>query len=519
MKWERWVFAVALAAGATLRLPQLDLRPMHTDEAVHAVKFGALLETGTYRYDRNEYHGPTLNYLTLLPALLVSEKSLPELTEQTLRIVPAVFGLVTILFFLLVVDIGTGPAAIGALLTACSPAMVFYSRYYIQETLLVCFAFGLIAAGHRLVSGGRISWSLAAGGFAGLMFATKETWVISFGAIALALVAVILVRRREGRPVHSVRIRSVLAGLLCGAVVSVLLYSSFFTHWQGVTDSLLAYSTYFGRAGEDVRHGHPWYYFLQILAFSQSEHGPAWTEAGILLFGLLGIGRTFAERIGVRRRENDLKLFIGIYALLMFLIVSAIPYKTPWLILGALQPLTLMAGCGVYDFLQWLPRRLLAPGTMAVAIMAGHLGWQSYMADFRYYDDPGNPYVYSQPTEDVRLIGDALKRVAQIVPEGVAVQVVVPGNDYWPLPWYLRSLHRVGWWDRIADDFIPTPVILVSPESESALLDRLYDRPPAGVRHLYVPLFERPMFLRPGKEVRGYVTLELWNRIRKEGPG
>jgi hypothetical protein len=80
-------------------------------------------------------------------------------------------------------------------------------------------------------------------------------------------------------------------------------------------------------------------------------------------------------------------------------------------------------------------------------------------------------------------------------------------------------LHRVGWWDRIADDFIPTPVILVSPESESALLDRLYDRPPAGERHLYVPLFERPMFLRPGKEVRGYVTLELWNRIRKEGPG
>jgi len=26
-----------------LRLPELELRPMHTDEAVHAVKFGRLL--------------------------------------------------------------------------------------------------------------------------------------------------------------------------------------------------------------------------------------------------------------------------------------------------------------------------------------------------------------------------------------------------------------------------------------------------------------------------------------------
>jgi uncharacterized protein (TIGR03663 family) len=519
MKWERWLFAVALVAGATLRLPQLDLRPMHTDEAVHAIKFGALLETGTYRYDRNEYHGPTLNYLTLLPALLASEKSLAELTEQTLRIVPAVFGIVTILFFLLVVDIGAGPAAIGALLTACSPAMVFYSRYYIQETLLVCFAFGLIAAGHRLVSSGKLSWSLMAGVCAGLMFATKETWLISCGAMALALLAVVLVRRLEGRPAPQVRFRNVLAGLLCGAVVSVLLYSSFLTNWEGVADSLRAYPGYFERAAEDVRHGHPWYYFLQILTFSQREHGPAWTEAGIMLFGLLGIGRTFAERFGVTRRENDLKLFVGIYALLMFLVISAIPYKTPWLILGALQPLTLMAGWGVYDFLHRLPRRLLTPGVVTVAIMAGHLGWQSYMANSRYYADPGNPYVYSQPTEDVKLIGDALKRVVQMVPEGLAVQVVVPGNDYWPLPWYLRSLPHVGWWDRIAEDFVPTPVILVSPESEPALLVRLYDTPAPGERHLYVPLFERPMFLRPGKEVRGYVTLELWQRIRKEGPG
>ncbi|MHC4528105.1 MAG: flippase activity-associated protein Agl23, partial [Planctomycetota bacterium] len=48
--------ATMVAVG--LRLPRLDQRPMHGDEAVHAEKFRLLLEEGTYRYDRHEYHGP-----------------------------------------------------------------------------------------------------------------------------------------------------------------------------------------------------------------------------------------------------------------------------------------------------------------------------------------------------------------------------------------------------------------------------------------------------------------------------
>ena len=62
------LLAVILALG--LRLPRLAERPMHGDEAIHAEKFGQLLEQGTYRYNPNEYHGPTLNYFTLIPAKL-----------------------------------------------------------------------------------------------------------------------------------------------------------------------------------------------------------------------------------------------------------------------------------------------------------------------------------------------------------------------------------------------------------------------------------------------------------------
>ncbi|MCL4691580.1 MAG: hypothetical protein KJ060_03610, partial [Candidatus Hydrogenedentes bacterium] len=54
------------AAGAfAFRLPSLDARPMHGDEANQAVKAGILLDKGKYTYDPVEHHGPTLYYLSL----------------------------------------------------------------------------------------------------------------------------------------------------------------------------------------------------------------------------------------------------------------------------------------------------------------------------------------------------------------------------------------------------------------------------------------------------------------------
>jgi len=103
--------------------------------------------------------------------------------------------------------------------------------------------------------------------------------------------------------------------------------------------------------------------------------------------------------------------------------------------------------------------------------------------------------------------------------KGVAVQVVCPGDDYWPLPWYFRALPGTGWWRAIDADFVPTQVILAAPEVEPALLKMLYESPPPGQRPLYVPLFERPMFLRPGKEIRGYIRLDIWEQLRKERSG
>jgi hypothetical protein len=213
---------------------------------------------------------------------------------------------------------------------------------------------------------------------------------------------------------------------------------------------------------------------------------------------------------GVKRASFflDLRLFLTLYALLMFVVVSIIPYKTPWLMLGALQPLTIVAGIGLSSFLTWLKARGLRwAGLIGAGLMISHLAWQSSLMDFRYYDDPVNPYVYSHPGEDVREIVSVVMHFAG--GGAVPVQVVAQGDDYWPLPWYFRTLPRVGWWSEVGEGFVPTGVMLASPECEPALLKAMYETPPPGERNLYLPLFNRPMFLRPGKEIRGYITLSL----------
>jgi hypothetical protein len=215
-------------------------------------------------------------------------------------------------------------------------------------------------------------------------------------------------------------------------------------------------------------------------------------------------------------------VLVTVYTVLLWCVYTAMPYKTPWSILTAYHGTIVLAGLGSWTILAWLKhRRLTVPGVLVLAGCCAFLGWQSVRANFILEDDPANPWVYAHPGKDVFTLSAAVNRVARGAPGGspAAVQVICEADEYWPLPWYLRSLPRVGWWNRVAENFTPTPIILVTPERESDLVHRLYEGIPPGQALLYVPLFDRPLFLRPGKELRGYVSLELWEQaMRESGP-
>ncbi|MBI5864769.1 MAG: glycosyltransferase family 39 protein, partial [Planctomycetes bacterium] len=243
--------------------------------AVHAIKFERLWKHGEYIYDPREYHGPTLYYATLPFAWLSGAATFDDLSETTLRAVPLLFGVLLIAVTALVRDgLGRGGSIWAALLTAISPAFVYYSRYYIQEMLLVCFSFGLIACAWRFHRSRRIGWALAAGAFLGLTHATKETCLVAWGCMAIAAVAVRLLPRPHAPKPLRWPWKSVAAGLAVGVLVSILFFTAFFTNLRGPIDSIRTYVTYFDRAGNHGLHDHPWsFYWHRLLWWRYPPRG------------------------------------------------------------------------------------------------------------------------------------------------------------------------------------------------------------------------------------------------------
>jgi uncharacterized protein (TIGR03663 family) len=514
------ILAATIVALA-LRLPRLRQRPMHGDEAVHADKFGELLEDGVYTYDPYEYHGPTLNYLTLIPARLSSAEKLTEVSEFTLRVVPVFFGVSLVLLVLLICrGLGSSAAAYAAFLTAISPAMVFYSRYYIQEMLLVSFTFGAIVFGYRYTQSRKIAWAVLAGMCMGLMHATKETCIIAYGSMFLAVLVVLLMKRPRGSIVDAVkwiRPSHFLAFLAAGVIASALFFSSFFSNPDGILDSIRTYTTYFDRAGNNTVHLHPWYYYIKMLFYSRFFDGPIWTEAPIVLLAVVGFIAALTKK-GLSSANVHLVRFIGFYTLVMTVLYSVIPYKTPWCMLGFLHGMILLAGVGAVVLVKLLPNvvpRLII--LLLIFVSSVFLTWQAYQSNYKYYSDSRNPYVYAHPTDEVFTVVKRIEEMARVHPDGykMHIQVICPGKDYWPLPWYLRRFEydTIDWWESVDNSGASAPLIICSPEVEAALTNKLYALTPLEQRQMYMFLFDEPyyMWLRPKVKLQGFVRKDLWD--------
>ncbi|MHC5054664.1 MAG: flippase activity-associated protein Agl23 [Planctomycetota bacterium] len=430
---RRVVFGLGIAAvviaAAGMRLSDLGRRPMHTDEAVQAEKARLLVEENAWRYAPVEYHGPTLPYASA-PFLLVGAGGrIENASEVTLRLVPALFGVGIVLLTLLLADgLGRPAAIVAAALAAVSPAMVFYSRYFIHETLLVFFTFGALATGWRWLKcrlageaegGTGLGWALGCGAFLGLVHATKGTCVFTFVSIVAGLATVWgAYRWIDGKRVDMpdrIGWRHPACAVGVAAAVSFILYASFFANMRGPLDSMLTYFVSAERAVRPSVHGHPWYYFLKLLAWTKYGLYPSYSEGLILALAVVGGAAAFVRRGAFLRGDRDkdedaggaaakaaapsrfawladsvgardgtdvhLARFLVGYTLMMIVIYSAIPYKTPWCALSFLHGMVLLAGVGAVALVRAMPRLALRISVAAALALGGvHLSIPSSTA-------------------------------------------------------------------------------------------------------------------------------------------
>ncbi len=548
LKWRLTLLLLILAGslGWLYRSSELAKRPMHTDEAILGIKSIELMKTGRFVYDQHDYHGPLLHYSTRWIGGLLGW-SPDTIDEEQLRFVTAIYGLALILIPLLLGDVLKRSGTVfAALFIAVSPMMCFYSRYYIMETPLVFFSGLFIVALWRWSQSQNKLWLLVAGVSLGAMHATKETFVLNIAAMTAAFVIAVILgggftsshtgysfsdTRRSGG-----RIWCWVMVPLIGIFTSVALYSNGFHDWSQVRDSVLTYQDYLHRSS-GAGHEKPWHYYLTLLFWNKNAL-KTWTEA--LMGGLAAIGFIFALLDYSRpSHHRTFLIFLGVYAFGLLAIYSAIPYKTPWIILTVDHGFALMAGAGAAAIFRIIKLPVLK-FAFGLTLMAGiyNLCQQTSLAiDFnkeplaKYSAHELNPYVYAHTTNKVLVLSQFIHDLAALHPEKNLMSVRVIETDYgWPLGWYLRDLKQVGYHKTLPDTMAPPALIVADIALQDEILSRMAPKaapiieddpgfigplqPPAPPAPVFIYKADEPCSLRPGVLLTVIVERNLREKLR-----
>ncbi len=514
-----WVWLLLLAVALVLRAPQLGVRPLHNDEAVNASKLATLWESGIYRYDPDEYHGPTLHYLSLPFLWLSPAKTQADLTDSELRWVTVACGTALVLLLMFLTD-GLGFAACiwAGLFLAVSPAQVFYSRYFIHEMPLVFFTLLTLVSAWRYLRSPHPGWALLAGCGLGLMGATKETFVLSLAAAGPALLVcrfwddrspALAGGKASSEGIVGVHVwggrflRHGALALVAAFVVAEIFFTSFGTNPGGLLDSFKTFRPWFHRAAGASPHLHSWGFYLERLIWFHPVRGTLRSEALILVLAVGGCVASFSNR-RVWGFHPGLARFLAVHTLCLTALYSFISYKTTWCLLNFWLGMILLAGLGAASLMRlcrtrWL-RVLLFFG---MVLGAGHLAWQARMVSVEQCANPRNPYVYSQTAQGCRELVEQVEAITRFSNAGhdTVVKVVSP-DSYWPLPWYMRAYKQVGWWEQLPQDPY-APIVLVSTRLGAALDEK------SNKAWLMTGLYE----LRGGVFMELYVERGLWNKF------
>lgn len=449
-----WMLVVVLVGlvvlGLSLRLPGLDLKPMHSDEGVNGWFTLRLYWWNHYHYNPSDYHGPFLYYANLLSFWILGPG------DGALRMATVVSGSLLPLALLPAIrHLGKIGMAAASILLLVSPGMVYFSRTCIHEIHLI-FATTLWASClARYAASPSRRWAFGAALAGGLAFANKETALLTAGTLGVGLGLAWL----WGRPMagdfrqddpdlfgglqrkESLRrwTRGVLPhwniGFAVFAAVIVLFFSSFFSYIEGLGGFFQAFAPWFGYGVSGRNQGKAWTYFYDVMKWTTQ-----WAVVPFALSALWAI---------VRRHRTGLAL-LG-WAVSAFSVYSAIPYKTPWCALNIELPLFLLVGWGVRQ--AWLIVRdqgshplsrmaalLLLPSSL---VSVPGMVRQDQEVNEQRYDDDDVPYVFVQTQRGFYdLMRDAMGFAAALPDNGSRGPQVMNVDCKNPFRWY--SLTR-GW--------------------------------------------------------------------------
>jgi uncharacterized protein (TIGR03663 family) len=478
------------ATGVFLRFDELASRPLHADEATGARITARRMESGGASFDPKHYHGPLLADLTMPLCRARGETAWRDMTKETLRLLPAIAGSLLVLLPLAGRRrFGDGPMLLAAAFAATSPLLVYYSRMFIHEPLLVLFGaatlFSLAVAPRRGLPGFLL----------GMMFATRETFAISVTAWGGAAALLAWENRRSfGYAALRPWLWPAAWSLLTFLLTATFFYTDAFRHPQGIIDAVRTYFVY--ETGEG--HDKPFLWYLQLLVPPAKSGGVWWFGLPLVLLALWAFATTF-RKMDAPAASRPVIRFLTYSAAAHFLIYSLISYKTPWLASLPWAHVCLLAGFSISG----IRKQGLAPKLALSALAAFCLitqFQQARSATGRLASDERNPFAYVPTRGDIERLESWLGELSATAPAGSLEPVAVIGTDYWPLPWYLRRFEKIGYWSEPPPDLAAYPLAFTLTDAADPVREAL------SASHV-----ELPRGLRANVPVILHMRNDIWD--------
>lgn len=517
-------FLTILCLGLWLRLKDIDQRPMHGDEANQAHRFEILLNTQTFEYEPVDYHGPSLYFMTLPFAWSIGLNDFELSTKTFFRSVPVFFSILMAFGSLLFLkQLGQFGVLTLSLFIMISPAMVYYSTYYIQETLLVCFSLFFIASLWNYLIQPNKSWAILSGVSVGLMQSTKETFILSLFSLCLCLALSRKMNPNWEKPKYFKQ-HLLYAGSFA-LTISILFYSSFFTNLQGPLDSITSYQHQIKRGlgqtefeehyTSGIAHSKPVSYYVNTLIGNYPKklsstfrsifkNSPDRSITELIFFILPFMGLFYLKpQAPIFKRTYLLGLS---YSLILLLTYSLIPYKTPWCLLSFLLGFMFTSAISLQFIIKdWQLKRSKLFALISL-LMIVDLGRQASIINHENFCvTDKNPYAYVQPYYDVESLSERIHQLAKLDGRDRDMPIHFLTSEYWPMPWYLKGFSKIGYWENVEPDldFPNCPVIITTPDRTQLI---------AKLEKTHTSEFRGRM---PGYNYLVFYKNELWNQFHE----
>lgn len=490
--------AIILLIAVGFRFFVLEQKAVHHDESVNYAFSKKLAEKFHYHYNPSAYHGPFL-YFIGLPAYKLFEPS-----KFVLRMTPALFGVLAVIFMLLMRrTIGTKGALFGGLVLALSPADVYFSRTFIHEIYFACFSTATLWSFLEYTKEPRRKYLFTFFISLAFCFTVKETSAVMVVSMVAAFFTTRLYFRGLQEPSDATDNLKldwkqlwgeklyVADAMAIGLTIIILLFTSFLTYPRGWFKFFEAFLPWFDTGFKNAGgHSKPFYYFFLLGA---KYYAPIVIPA--LMTGIWSLGK-----------QKPRGVFLFLYGMFMLIIYSSIPYKTPWCLIQIWIPFIALAGYGISKATKSPVPKIVRWHVFAyLLVFLIPYAFMSYYINFVHYDNDKYKIVYVQTIRSFEDQFDLLDLMATRSGQGKSLPLAIIKAKN-PTRHYLRDYTDIKKYEEVPEEeTFDRPVIFVrstlQDKAEEALMDEYIPLSyPVWPGTFFVMLVEKEFYSKYAKE-------------------